>query len=312
MLQLHTHITVYYATVILSTVFHLHKILFFKLMLLSTACCLALQRTIICAHIKYLYCYCCCGYIAAGTSLLQQTEIGEKGVTLSGGQQQRVALARALYSDADVYLLDDVLSAVDAHVGEHLFKHCIHDLLVKRGKTVVLVSHQIPLTARYADKVVLIARNGTIAESGNPQALMTDTRSKLYALIHKVGGSGELSRDRALSSSANDSGNSNNSTGHAALVAATIDGTGGTNDKSANSKDTTAAAAAAAAAQQAVTVLIKEEERAKGAPPFTIYIKYCIACGGVLAFLGPYIALHLSYNGLQVSANIFAVYVLSS
>jgi ABC-type sulfate/molybdate transport systems ATPase subunit len=200
-------------------------------------------------------------------------------------------------------LLDDVLSAVDAHVGEHLFKHCIRDLLVKRGKTVVLVSHQIPLTARYADKVVLIARNGTIAESGNPQALMADTGSKLYALIHKVGGSGELSRDRALSSSAHDSGsnNSNNSTGHVALVAATVDGTGGTNDKSANSKDTTAAAAAAA--QQAVTVLIKEEERAKGAPPFTIYIKYCIACGGVLAFLGPYIALHLSYNGLQVSSS---------
>jgi ABC-type multidrug transport system ATPase subunit len=230
--------------------------------------------------------------------LLLQTEIGEKGVTLSGGQQQRVALARAFYSDADVYLLDDVLSAVDAHVGEHLFKHCIRDLLVKRGKTVVLVSHQIPLTARYADKVVLIARNGTVAESGNPQALMTDTGSKLYALIHKVGGSGELSRDRALSSSAHDSGtNNSNSAGHAALVAATVDGTGGTDDKSANSKDTTAAAA-----QQAVTVLIKEEERAKGAPPFTIYIKYCIACGGVLAFLGPYIALHLSYNGLQVSS----------
>lgn len=50
-----------------------------------------------------------------------QTEIGERGVNLSGGQKQRVALARACYSRADVVLLDDPLSAVDAHVGRHLF-----------------------------------------------------------------------------------------------------------------------------------------------------------------------------------------------
>ena len=65
------------------------------------------------------------------------TEVGERGVSLSGGQQARVALARALYADADVYLLDDPLSAVDAHVGEHLFESAICGL-VARGKTVVL------------------------------------------------------------------------------------------------------------------------------------------------------------------------------
>lgn len=53
------------------------------------------------------------------------TEIGEKGINLSGGQKQRVALARAVYSDADVYLLDDPLSAVDAHVAQHLFEQVI-------------------------------------------------------------------------------------------------------------------------------------------------------------------------------------------
>lgn len=51
-----------------------------------------------------------------------QTEIGEKGINLSGGQKHRVALARACYATADVYLLDDPLSAVDAHVGMHLFE----------------------------------------------------------------------------------------------------------------------------------------------------------------------------------------------
>lgn len=53
------------------------------------------------------------------------TEIGEKGINLSGGQKQRVSLARAAYKDADVYLLDDPLSAVDIHVGKHIFDHVI-------------------------------------------------------------------------------------------------------------------------------------------------------------------------------------------
>jgi ABC-type multidrug transport system fused ATPase/permease subunit len=51
-----------------------------------------------------------------------QTEIGEKGINLSGGQKQRVSLARAVYNNADVYLLDDPLSAVDSHVGKHIFE----------------------------------------------------------------------------------------------------------------------------------------------------------------------------------------------
>ena len=53
------------------------------------------------------------------------TEIGEKGINLSGGQKQRIALARAVYHDADIYLMDDPLSAVDAHVGKHIFNEVI-------------------------------------------------------------------------------------------------------------------------------------------------------------------------------------------
>ena len=54
-----------------------------------------------------------------------ETEIGEKGINLSGGQKQRIALARAVYADADLYIMDDPLSAVDVHVGRHIFDHCI-------------------------------------------------------------------------------------------------------------------------------------------------------------------------------------------
>lgn len=57
------------------------------------------------------------------------TEIGEKGINLSGGQKQRISLARAVYADADFYIMDDPLSAVDVHVGRHIFDHCISGTL---------------------------------------------------------------------------------------------------------------------------------------------------------------------------------------
>jgi len=71
------------------------------------------------------------------------TEIGERGINLSGGQRARIALARAVYADADVYLLDDVLSAVDAQVGQHIFEKCILGIL--RSKAVLLVTHKLAL-----------------------------------------------------------------------------------------------------------------------------------------------------------------------
>ena len=68
-----------------------------------------------------------------------QTEIGEKGINLSGGQKQRVSLARAVYNDADIYMLDDPLSAVDAHVGKHIFEQVISDTGILKGKVNVIL-----------------------------------------------------------------------------------------------------------------------------------------------------------------------------
>jgi ATP-binding cassette subfamily C (CFTR/MRP) protein 4 len=70
-----------------------------------------------------------------------QTTVGERGVSLSGGQKARVNLARSLYVDADIYLMDDPLSAVDTHVGRHLFDKAINGFL--RDKIRVLVTHQL-------------------------------------------------------------------------------------------------------------------------------------------------------------------------
>ena len=71
------------------------------------------------------------------------TEIGEKGINVSGGQKQRISLARAVYNNANVYLLDDPLSAVDSNVGKHLFDKVIGPKGVLRRKTRVLVTHAI-------------------------------------------------------------------------------------------------------------------------------------------------------------------------
>ena len=68
-----------------------------------------------------------------------ETEIGERGVNISGGQRARISLARACYSNADIYLMDDPLSAVDPHVAKKLFNSCIRGYL--KEKAVVLVTH---------------------------------------------------------------------------------------------------------------------------------------------------------------------------
>ncbi|KAG0093570.1 Multidrug resistance-associated protein 1 [Podila epicladia] len=94
-----------------------------------------------------------------------QTEIGERGINLSGGQKQRVSLARAAYQNADIYLLDDPLSAVDAHVEQHLWQKLIgpHGLL--KNKTRLLVTHAIHHLEE-ADQIVVM-KDGTISEMGS-------------------------------------------------------------------------------------------------------------------------------------------------
>ncbi|KAH9492913.1 Multidrug resistance-associated protein 7 [Bulinus truncatus] len=96
------------------------------------------------------------------------TEIGENGLNLSGGQKARVALARAVYQDKSVYLLDDPLSAVDAHVAKHIYTHCIMGLLKK--KTCILCTHHVKFLRR-ADLVILL-ENGSIIKSGSPAEVL--------------------------------------------------------------------------------------------------------------------------------------------
>ncbi|KAK2857444.1 hypothetical protein Q7C36_005363 [Tachysurus vachellii] len=114
------------------------------------------------------------------------TEIGEKGLNLSGGQKQRVSLARAVYRKADIYLLDDPLSAVDAHVGQHIFDKVIGPKGVLRDKTRILVTHGTNFLPQ-AD-LILVLVEGEITESGSYQELLN--RNGAFAdFIHTFAGS---------------------------------------------------------------------------------------------------------------------------
>ncbi|NXS61308.1 MRP6 protein, partial [Brachypteracias leptosomus] len=100
----------------------------------------------------------------------QKSEIGEKGINISGGQKQRVNLARAVYQKASIYLLDDPLSAVDAHVGQQIFEHVLGPNSLLKDKTRVLVTHTINILPQVDNIVFLV--DGTISESGSYQELL--------------------------------------------------------------------------------------------------------------------------------------------
>lgn len=100
-----------------------------------------------------------------------QTEIGEKGINLSGGQKQRVSLARAVYNNADVYFMDDPLSAVDSHVGKHIFEQVIGPQGILAGKTRILVTHGITFLPQVDN--IFVLKDGQITESGNYDELLS-------------------------------------------------------------------------------------------------------------------------------------------
>ncbi|KAL9244577.1 hypothetical protein vseg_018344 [Gypsophila vaccaria] len=97
------------------------------------------------------------------------TEIGQRGINMSGGQKQRIQLARAVYNDADIYLLDDPFSAVDAHTAATLFHDCVMGAL--KEKTVILVTHQVEFLSEV--DTILVMKDGEVTQCGSYLELLT-------------------------------------------------------------------------------------------------------------------------------------------
>ncbi|KPA78917.1 putative mitochondrial p-glycoprotein e [Leptomonas pyrrhocoris] len=220
--------------------------------------------------------------LAAGAA----TEIGEKGINLSGGQKARVSLARAVYADRDVYVLDDPLSALDAHVGERVMRECVCGALAH--KTRVLATHQVHV-ARDADYVVVLSAGGRVAFHGTRDAYYHD----------------HLSRETSASVAADD-------TAAPAAVSAAPDTAGAAKaddllfdgeDAGAGASGVSDAAAAAGKGGDAGK-LLTEEERFRGAVPLAVYVRYMRACGGVCVCVAV-MALYLATEALVMAPSIW-------
>ncbi|KAF6117122.1 ATP binding cassette subfamily C member 5 [Phyllostomus discolor] len=185
------------------------------------------------------------------------TEIGERGANLSGGQRQRISLARALYSDRDIYILDDPLSALDAHVGNHIFNSAIQKHL--KSKTVLFVTHQLQYLAD-CDKVIFM-KEGCITERGTHEELMNLNGD--YATIFNNLLLGETPPVEINSKKE----------------------TSGSQKKSQDKGPKTGSVKKEKAVKPEEGQLVQVEEKGQGSVPWSVYGVYIQAAGGPLAFL---------------------------
>ncbi|ODN79695.1 hypothetical protein L202_03623 [Cryptococcus amylolentus CBS 6039] len=184
------------------------------------------------------------------------TQIGERGITLSGGQRQRICIARAAYAQTPVVLLDDPLSAVDAHVGNHLLQNCIlNDPLSSRTR--VLVTHHLDIL-HLADIILVMGRDengdGRIIQQGSYKQLMATTGT-FQTLISQFGSTTHESSSSSISE---------------------VEDVEGAIDQTADDADTGAEKTGPTSATKMVeeTKLILDEEIAEGSISWTVYRKY--------------------------------------
>ncbi|KPA84125.1 putative mitochondrial ATP-binding cassette protein subfamily C, member 1, putative (ABCC1) [Leptomonas pyrrhocoris] len=225
-----------------------------------------------------------------------ETEIGEKGVNLSGGQKARVSLARAVYANREVYLLDDPLSALDAHVGERVVDDCFLGALA--GKTRVLASHQMHVVPK-ADYVIALG-HGSVEFSGSSADFM---RSPIFASM-------EAEPKAETKVALREARESKVAT---TMPGASVSGCTPTLETPTAEKESCSHEAAVAddngengdgAAKEATGRLTTREEKARGSVPWSTYMAYFRFCGGghvALAVVGIFFVTEL----LSVSSSLW-------
>ncbi|CAI0414780.1 unnamed protein product [Linum tenue] len=211
------------------------------------------------------------------------TQIGERGVNLSGGQKQRVQLARALYQNADVYLLDDPFSAVDAHTATNLFNEYVMEALA--GKTVLLVTHQVDFLPSF-DSILLMSGGEIIRAATYDQLMSSSSEFQKLVDAHKntVGSESKpAEKDSSLSFSS--------STTKTATSGEEIQRIRATEQSNAPAQDQ----------------LIKQEEKETGDTGFKPYVQYLNHGNGIL-----YYSLALIAHTIFVLGNLLQNYYLAA
>eukprot|EP00258_Populus_trichocarpa_P021164 XP_024437183.1 ABC transporter C family member 12 isoform X7 [Populus trichocarpa] len=183
------------------------------------------------------------------------TEIGERGVNISGGQKQRISMARAFYSNSDIYIFDDPLSALDAHVARQVFNSCIKEGL--QGKTRVLVTNQLHFLPQ-VEKIILLSE-GMIKEEGTFEELFKN--SELFQkLMENAGKMEEQVKEKEKSDNLDHKSSKAEANWENELpqkAASTMKG------------------------KEGKSILIKQEERERGVVSWNVLIRYNNALGGV-------------------------------
>ncbi|KAJ4837826.1 Multidrug resistance-associated protein 1 [Turnera subulata] len=206
------------------------------------------------------------------------TEIGERGVNISGGQKQRVSMARAVYSNSDVYIFDDPLSALDAHVGRQVFERCIRGELSQ--KTRILVTNQLHFLSQ-VDRIILV-HEGMVKEEGTFEEL-SNNGPLFQRLMENAGKMEEYVEENKDGEIADDKTSSK-------PVA-----NGLTNGEPKNASD-------GKKSREGKSVLIKQEERETGVVNWKVLVRYKNALGGAWVVMILFMC-YVSTEVLRVSSS---------
>ncbi|KAK3084802.1 hypothetical protein FSP39_019339 [Pinctada imbricata] len=259
------------------------------------------------------------------------TEIGEKGVNLSGGQKQRISIARALYSSCDTVIMDDPFSALDAHVGKHVFEEAILHRMMSRKRTVILVTHQLQYL-NHANNIIAM-KNGEIQFQGK-LADVKKQEPELYEswrlalreakASESVSSAGKESTDKGenTDSSTDQSANaaqghqsnyhrqsSDQSLGSHSLLGrhlsqlSNMEEEGSKEDckqATEESEEKDPESSADKEKEEQKGTLIAKEHKETGAVSWHVYLRYVAACGNVLVAIS--LLCQIAYQGLLMGA----------
>ncbi|ETV95462.1 hypothetical protein H310_10942 [Aphanomyces invadans] len=238
-----------------------------------------------------------------------RTEIGEKGINLSGGQRTRVALARAIYQDADIYLFDDVLAAVDSHVGADIFHRCMLDIL--KDKLVVMVTNNLGVLPHCSRILVLV--NGHVAQQGSYADLM-QTKLELATMVATFQGGSAIDGDAApvpfelkgndVASPRPDADASDSATRAVDALADAAVARRKITLSDAGADDDDAAKDAIVVDAIPTAALMVKEDRSTGQVGWPIYLVWIQACGGLIAALGV-LVVYLIAQGMTLCATLW-------
>ena len=209
------------------------------------------------------------------------TEIGEKGINLSGGQKARISLARAMYTNKDIFILDDPISALDANVGQNIMKNCIVDFL--KNKTRILVTHALQYL-KYADQIVYI-ENGEIKWKGTFKEIQNESFYRTFSNKKKEEEEDENNNNNNNNNIKNNE-NDNNSN--------KINKTNNNNNNNHNNNNQ-------------IKRITKDESKEQGTISSQVYFSYFSYIGGFL-LIANLILILISWQVLRVGSDIWLGY----